>query len=314
MTGQEEKQIIMIVDDAPINLQILIEVLGDDHEIVFATSGRDALAMAEINHPDLILLDIHMPDMSGYEVCKTLKTMPDLKGVPVIFLTAMSQLENEVVGLNLGAVDYITKPFNFDIVRLRVRNQLELKRYRDERALLALRDGLTDIPNRRAFDEQFNREWCRALRTETMLSLTMIDIDYFKSYNDTHGHLGGDECLKAVATAILSSLRASDFAARYGGEEFVCILHEANEDGALITAGRIRAMVESLHLPHGASPISPFVTISLGVATLTPSEDIVPNCLIDMADQMLYRAKDKGRNRIEQWHRPYRTGVTPQES
>jgi len=310
MIEQELKQTIMIVDDTPINLQILIEVLGDEYEIVFATNGRDALSMAESNHPDLILLDIQMPDMSGYDVCKAFKSVPHMDGVPVIFLTAMSQQEDEVVGLKLGAVDYITKPFNPDIVRLRVHNHLELKRYRDERARHALLDGLTGIPNRRAFDEQLSREWFRAQRNQAVLSLIMIDIDYFKLYNDTYGHLGGDDCLKQFATALLGSLRASDFAARYGGEEFACILHEADEAGALITAERIRSKVESLHIPHGASPVSPFVTASQGVATLTSSEDVEPNCLIEMADQMLYRAKDKGRNRIEQWHRPDRAGVT----
>lgn len=296
----EQKQTIMIVDDTPINLQILIAVLGDEYEIVFATSGKDALDMAEANNLDLILLDIQMPDLSGYDVCKTLKTMSRMQGVPVIFLTAMTQQEDEVVGLKLGAVDYITKPFNPDIVKLRVRNHLELKRYRDERALLALLDGLTGIPNRRAFDEHLQREWPRAQRNETALSLIMIDIDHFKFYNDTYGHLGGDDCLKLVARSLFTALRASDFAARYGGEEFVCVLHETDGDGALITAERIRTKVESLHIPHGASPVSPFVTTSLGVATITPTDGVTPNHLIEMADQMLYSAKNKGRNRIEQ--------------
>jgi len=301
MTEQERKQIIMIVDDTTINLQVLIEVLGDEYEIVFATNGKDALAMAEINHLDLILLDIQMPDMSGYEVCRVLKSMPLLNSVAVIFLTAMSQQEDEVAGLKLGAVDYITKPFNPDIVRLRVHNQLELKRCRDERARLALLDGLTGVPNRRAFDEQINREWLRAVRNQAVISLIMIDIDHFKPYNDSHGHLGGDDCLKQVVGALLASLRASDFAARYGGDELVCILHETDEAGALISAERIRTKVEALQIPHGASPVSPFVTLSLGLATLTPALGSLHENLIEMSDRMLYKAKDKGRNRIEQW-------------
>ena len=295
----EQKQVILIVDDMPINLKILIEVLGDRFEIVFATNGRDALAVAEVNQPDLILLDIQMPDMNGYEVCKALKLRARLEGVPIIFLTAMSQQEDEVAGLKLGAVDYITKPFNPDIVRLRVNNQLELKRYRDERAKLALLDGLTGIPNRRAFDEQLRREWFRALRNQTLLSLVMSDIDFFKAYNDAYGHLGGDDCLKQVATALFASMRLSDFAARYGGEEFVCILPETDNEGALITAERIRINVESLKIPHGESSVSPFVTLSLGVATLKLTEDFTPDSLIKMADTMLYMAKNKGRNRFE---------------
>lgn len=304
MIEQQPKQTIMIVDDTPINLQILIEVLGGEYEIVFATNGRDAIAMAEVNHPDLILLDIQMPDMSGYEVCKTVKLMPSLNNVPVIFLTAMSQQEDEIVGLKLGAVDYITKPFHPDIVRLRVHNQLELKRYRDERAHLALLDGLTGIPNRRAFDEQINREWSRAQRNQASLSLVMVDIDHFKLFNDTYGHLGGDDCLKQVAASLLATQRGSDFTARYGGEEFVCILNETDEAGARVTAERLRARIEALQIPHAVSPVSPHVTISIGVATHVPSEDETPDLLIDMADQMLYRSKNSGRNRVEQWSAP----------
>ncbi len=297
----DQKQVILIVDDTPINLQILVEVLGEEYEIVFATNGRDALTLAETSRPDLILLDIQMPGMNGYDVCKALKAIPALEGLSVIFLTAMSQQEDEVAGLKLGAVDYITKPFHPDIVRLRVHNQLELKRLRDIQARFALIDGLTGIANRRALDEHLGREWLRSQRNQTTLSLIMIDVDHFKFYNDTYGHLEGDDCLKQVTAAMLASLRASDFAARYGGEEFVSILYDADREGALITAERIRGRVESLHIPHKSSPVSPYVTVSLGMATFIPSEGLAPDYLIKMADQMLYRAKKNGRNRVELW-------------
>jgi len=295
----ERKQVILIVDDTPINLQILIEVLGEEYEIVFATNGKDALAMAESNQPDLVLLDIQMPGMNGYEVCKALKSIPHQEGVSIIFLTAMSQPEDEIAGLKLGAVDYITKPFHPDIVRLRVRNQLELKRLRDIQTRFAMLDGLTGIANRRALDEHLGREWFRSLRSQTALSLIMLDVDFFKLYNDTYGHLAGDDCLKRVTAALLSSLRASDFAARYGGEEFVTLLYESDKEGALVTAERIRAKVESLRIPHQSSQISPYVTVSLGMATFVPSEGSAPDHLINMADQKLYRAKENGRNRVE---------------
>ncbi len=295
----ERKQVILIVDDTPINLQILIEVLGEEYEIVFATNGKDALAMAEINQPDLVLLDIQMPGMNGYEVCKALKSIPHQEGVSIIFLTAMSQPEDEIAGLKLGAVDYITKPFHPDIVRLRVRNQLELKRLRDIQTRFAMLDGLTGIANRRALDEHLGREWFRSLRSQAALSLIMLDVDFFKLYNDTYGHLAGDDCLKRVTAALLSSLRASDFAARYGGEEFVTLLYESDKEGALVTAERIRAKVESLQIPHQSSQISPYVTVSLGMATFVPSDGSAPDHLINMADQMLYRAKNNGRNRVE---------------
>ena len=295
----ERKQVILIVDDTPINLQILIEVLGEEYEIVFATNGKDALAMAEINQPDLVLLDIQMPGMNGYEVCKALKSIPHQEGVSIIFLTAMSQPEDEIAGLKLGAVDYITKPFHPDIVRLRVRNQLELKRLRDIQTRFAMLDGLTGIANRRALDEHLGREWFRSLRSQAALSLIMLDVDFFKLYNDTYGHLAGDDCLKRITAALLSSLRASDFAARYGGEEFVTLLYESDKEGALVTAERIRAKVESLQIPHQSSQISPYVTVSLGMATFVPSDGSAPDHLINMADQMLYRAKNNGRNRVE---------------
>jgi diguanylate cyclase (GGDEF)-like protein len=294
----EEKQTVMIVDDNPINIRVLSEAIEEQCVIVFATSGVEALQMAEKTLPDLILLDIMMPDMNGYQVCRYLKANQLLQEIPVIFITALSQQEDEIAGLRLGAVDYIAKPFNADIVRLRVQTQLELKRYRDLHARIALQDGLTGIPNRRAFDQTLKREWLRAERTQGKLSLVLIDIDHFKMYNDTKGHLAGDDCLKQVAWTIRDALRASDFPARYGGEEFACILPETDEEGALTSAERIRDRVEALLLPHEASPVLPFVTISLGTATITPSQETSPEQLIGLSDRMLYQAKDQGRNRV----------------
>ena len=295
-----KKQTILIVDDTTINLQILIELLSDEFDVVFATSGREALAMAAQMLPDLVLLDIQMPEMDGFTVFKTLKADPLLQGIPVIFITAMSQQEDEIHGLELGAVDYITKPFNPTITRLRVRNQLELKRLRDIQTSLALLDGLTGLPNRRAYDACMNREWHRALRNRTKLSMVMIDIDYFKNYNDKHGHLNDDDCLIRVATALAgSAVRTGDFVARYGGEEFVCILPETGDDGAYIAAERMRQCIEHLDIHHGASATAPHVTVSLGCATIGPARDTAPDLLIAMADRMLYKAKHAGRNRVE---------------
>jgi diguanylate cyclase (GGDEF)-like protein len=301
MIAEDKKQTVMIVDDKPINIRILCEAFRDEYAIVFATSGREALDMAEKTHPDLILLDIMMPEMNGYDVCRSIKLDPFLNQIPVIFITAMSQQEDEISGLQLGAVDYITKPFNPDIVRLRVRTHLELKKYRDLHARIALQDGLTGIPNRRSFDETLMREWQRARRNASELSLVMIDIDHFKSYNDSYGHLAGDDCLRRVTAAVAQSLRVTDYLARYGGEEFACILPDTGEEGALISAERIRCHVASASIPHGASPVAPHVTVSLGIASMVPSEKMAPESLIEMADRMLYRAKDGGRNRVGQW-------------
>lgn len=301
MNDTVKKQTILIVDDTPLNIQILIETLGDEYDVNFANSGREALEMVADNLPDLILMDIQMPEMDGYAACKALKADPLSQGTPVIFITAMSQQENEINGLELGAVDYITKPFNPTIVRLRIRNQLELKRLRDVQTGLALQDGLTGLPNRRAYDACINREWNRALRNRTKLSMVMIDIDHFKSYNDAHGHLEGDDCLRKVATALAASVkRAGDFVARYGGEEFACILPETDESGTYRAAERMRQCIENLGIPHGVPPAPARVTISLGCATIEPVQGLAPELLATMADQMLYKAKHAGRNCVGQ--------------
>lgn len=219
---------LLIVDDAPINIQLLNDVLKDDVRVFFATNGSDALKIASTTIPDLILLDIMMPEMDGYEVCRKLKTDPLLRDIPVIFITAKSQQEDEATGLELGAVDYITKPFSPGIVRLRVRNHLELKRQRDLLGRLSFLDGLTGLPNRRGFDEFLSREWRRAVRNKSHISIVMIDIDKFKDYNDSYGHLAGDDCLKKVAAILENSLdRAADFVARYGGGG-VCLCAAGN--------------------------------------------------------------------------------------
>jgi len=294
-----DPQKILIVDDAIINIQVLNELLKGEYRVFFATRGNEALDIATTALPDLILLDVMMPDMDGYDVCRKLKDDPLLKEIPVIFITAMSQEQDEVLGLELGAVDYITKPFNLSLVRLRVRNQLELKRQRDILERLSLMDGLTGLPNRRAFDECFDREWRRAWRKGWDLSLIMLDIDYFKAYNDTYGHIAGDDCLKRIGSALAATLgRGGDFIARYGGEEFICVLPNTDTAGATSMGEKLRTMVEELQIPHQTSSISPSVTISLGVAHVTPDKGVTPESLVEQADAMLYRAKRDGRNRV----------------
>ncbi|MSM39537.1 MAG: diguanylate cyclase [Geobacter sp.] len=294
-----DQQKILIVDDAIINIQVLNELLKGEYRVFFATRGSEALDIATTALPDLIMLDIMMPDMDGYDICRKLKADPLLKEIPVIFITAMSQEQDEVLGLELGAVDYITKPFNLSLVRLRVRNQLELKRQRDILERLSLMDGLTGLPNRRAFDECFDREWRRAWRKGWDLSLIMLDIDYFKAYNDTYGHIAGDDCLKRIGSALAATLgRGGDFIARYGGEEFICVLPNTDTAGATAMGEKLRTMVEELQIPHQTSSISPSVTISLGVAHVTPDKGVTPESLVEQADAMLYRAKRDGRNRV----------------
>jgi diguanylate cyclase (GGDEF)-like protein len=296
---RDGKLMILLVDDAPTNIQMLNETLKDGYHLFFATNGRDALRIASESLPDLILLDVIMPDMDGYEVCRFMKADPVLRDIPIIFITAMNQQEDEAIGLELGAVDYITKPFNPTIVRLRIRNQIELKRQRDLLTQLSHLDGLTGIPNRRSLDETLIREWRRGSRSTKPLSLMMIDIDHFKAYNDSCGHLAGDDCLWAVAQALKTPLeRAADFVGRYGGEEFLGILPETDEEGALMVARELLERVASLNIPHPASPLGEKVTISIGIATATIQHEKQSTCLLQEADNALYRAKQEGRNRI----------------
>lgn len=300
MTPERDgKLMILLVDDAPTNIQMLNETLKDGYHLFFATNGRDALRIASESMPDLILLDVIMPEMDGYEVCRILKADPIMRDIPIIFITAMSQQEDEAIGLELGALDYITKPFNSTIVRLRIRNQIELKRQRDLLARLSHLDGLTGIPNRRALDDSMEREWRRGTRSLKPLSLLMIDIDQFKAYNDSCGHLVGDDCLRAVAQAMKIPLgRAADFVGRYGGEEFMVILPETDEAGALVVAREIQQAVAALAIPHPASAVSDIVTISIGTATAVAQREHEYTCLLQAADTALYQAKQEGRNRI----------------
>ncbi|MCE1226652.1 MAG: diguanylate cyclase [Geobacteraceae bacterium] len=300
MTPERDgKLMILLVDDAPTNIQMLNETLKDGYHLFFATSGRDALRIASESVPDLILLDVIMPEMDGYEVCRKLKADPVLRNVPIIFITAMNQQEDEAIGLELGAVDYITKPFNPTIVRLRIRNQIELKRQRDMLARLSHLDGLTGIPNRRALDEALEREWRRGTRSLRPLSLLMMDIDHFKAYNDSCGHLAGDDCLRVFAQSLKIPLgRAADFVGRYGGEEFLAILPETDEKGAMIVAREILEGLAELAIPHPASPLGMTVTASIGIATAVADRGHEHSWLLQGADNALYQAKQEGRNRI----------------
>ena len=290
---------ILMVDDNAFNIKALNLVLSEEYQVFFAASGQSALEIATRTQPDLILLDIQMPGMDGFEVCRALKADPLLRDIPVIFLTAMTDETDEAIGLGLGAVDYLNKPIKPALVKLRVRNHLELKSQRDRLSRLTLIDGLTELANRRAFDERLEQEWRRALRTEVLLALIMIDIDFFKGYNDAYGHLAGDDCLRYVAQTLAASLkRAGDFVARYGGEEFIAILPGLNVKGMRAMAETMRESVAKLRIPHRSSTIAPYVTISIGAVSLMPAAGALSRSLVAACDQQLYLAKSHGRNRV----------------
>jgi diguanylate cyclase (GGDEF)-like protein len=293
------RQTVLIVDDTPANIEVLCETLDGEYEILFATNGPDALEIAVDTSPDLILLDVVMPEMDGYQVCARLKEDPRTRGIPVIFVTAMDQEEDEAKGLNVGAIDYVTKPIRPPIVKARVRNHLELKRARDFLENLSSRDGLTGIYNRRRLDEVLEAEWRRARRSQSCLSLLLLDIDHFKAFNDHYGHLAGDDCLRQLAHAMVTGVqRSCDLVARYGGEEFACLLPDTDLHGAVQVANRISDRIASLNVPHAFSGVADHITVSVGVGTETPLVGQSFFDLIRRADEQLYIAKGLGRNQI----------------
>ncbi len=301
---QNQRSTLLIVDDQPLIIQTLSNLFRDDYNIKVATGGIRALEIAESDpQPGLILLDIRMPDVDGYEVLRRLQENDRTRGIPVIFITAMNEDADEEKGLNLGAVDFITKPIRPAIVRARVRNHMSLKIKTDQLERLSMVDSLTDMPNRRFFDDYFARAWGYAQRESKMVSIVMMDIDHFKQYNDYYGHGAGDECLRRVARAILSQVsRPADLVARYGGEEFIAVLPGTSSAGALTASRKFKAAVEAISIPHEKSGTAPVVTISVGSATY--GENYKPeesDLLLKAADAALYQAKEGGRNRIMQF-------------
>ena len=219
------KATILIVDDEISNIEIMNAVLEDDYEICFATSGQQALDIARTVQPDLILLDVLMPGIDGFEVCRQIKADIMLVDIPIIFTTGLGDTEDEMRGLSLGAIDYVTKPIQPAILRARVGNHVELKRLRDQLATLAVTDALTGLSNRRHMERSLQAESARLTRTGEWMSVIMLDIDFFKQFNDTYGHPAGDRCIAMVGAALTRAVkRATDLPARYGGEEFACIL------------------------------------------------------------------------------------------
>ncbi|MFK4825864.1 diguanylate cyclase [Paenochrobactrum sp. BZR 588] len=293
------RAVILIVDDEVTNIEIMNAVLEDTYEICFATSGEQALEVARNVLPDLILLDVMMPGIDGYDVCERIKSERLLADVPVIFTTGLTDEDAEVRGLSLGAIDYITKPIQPVVLRARVANHVELKRLRDQLAQMAVTDALTGLSNRRHLEETIKTEITTLAQTEDLLSVILLDIDFFKSFNDTYGHPEGDRCLTMVASALSRAFHLSNnTVARYGGEEFACILPSTDFSTAMKVAHDIRNQVQALNIPHSGSSVSPFLTVSLGVATAIAQIGMTSSDWITQADQQLYLSKAGGRDMI----------------
>ena len=289
---------LLIVDDQPINIQALYRIFAPDHRVLMATSGAKALAVCRDDPPDLVLLDVVMPEMDGYEVCARLKADAATRDIPVIFVTSHTDAAEETKGLELGAVDFIAKPVNPAVVRARVKTHLSLKAQSDLLRQMVFIDGLTGVANRRCFDETLSAEWRRSVRNSAPLALLLLDVDHFKRFNDRYGHQAGDDCLRRVASAIkVHLLRPGDLVSRYGGEEFACILPETDFEGAMAVAAGIEQRVRRLQIEHADSDVCNAVTLSIGVGVTMPEPSDNPQRLIALADAQLYQAKHSGRGR-----------------
>lgn len=295
----ERKPRLLVVDDQPTNIQVLYRVFADDCQVFMATSGEQALHTAREEAPDVILLDVMMPDMDGYEVCRQLKQDSATRDIPILFVTAHHEAQEEARGLACGAVDFITKPIHPAVVRARVHTHLTLQRQTEVLKRLVFIDALTHAFNRRYFDERLAEAWGRAQRTGRPLGLILIDVDYFKQFNDVNGHQRGDDALRQVAQALKGTiLRPGDVVCRYGGEEFACLLPDTDLDGALQVAQRMKLAVRDLAIGHPASAVAEVLTISAGVAVRTPTSGGDAAALLALADAQLYRAKAEGRARV----------------
>jgi diguanylate cyclase (GGDEF)-like protein len=287
---------ILIIDDDPDALAVATNRLAKEAvEIVCAEGGAAGLAAAKREKPDLVLLDVDMPDLSGFDVCRALKADADLCMIPVVFLSGSGTAEDKVRGLDLGAIDFVTKPFDAFELRARVRAALRTKRLQDLLIEHAHVDPLTGLPNRRALMVRLQQEWARIQRHGGTLSLVMGDIDRFKKINDAYGHSIGDKVLQEVAQVLAGQCRQIDLPARYGGEEFAILVPDETAARAVRLAERCREGIENIRVPAGAEIVR--TTASFGVADATglPSAD----ALIARADEALYAAKDAGRNTVE---------------
>lgn len=331
---------ILIVDDNDTMIYLLKTVLNREgyNHIYTANSSHAAAkllgvggistASAEI---DLILLDVLMPGMDGIQVCSMIKAHEKYQDVPIIMVTGITEESTLKNAFEAGAIDYITKPYKPIELIARVRSALKLKNKIDQRktresqllhvtrlleeAVFSLQvsnltDGLTGVKNRRGFDEQLIKEYQRTMKENyahnksTPLSLILLDVDQFKLFNDCYGHVEGDHCLKNIALALQQeNRRPNDYLARYGGEEFVILLPGTSLAEAITVAERLRIAVENLNIPHSGSEVSPFITISLGVCSIVPTDETNTEAFITLTDNALYEAKSAGRNRVEIYSR-----------
>ncbi len=287
---------VLIIDDNPESVAVAKARLARENvEICSELGGAAGLAAARREQPDLILLDVDMPDLSGFDVCRAMKSEPELCMIPVLFLSGSTNVEDKVKGLDLGAVDYVTKPFDAFELRARVRAALRTKHLQDLLVEHAQVDPLTGLPNRRALTERLHSEWARIQRHDGNLSFIMADVDHFKQINDTYGHTLGDAVLQKIAQTICQECRQMDLPSRYGGDEFAILVPDEDAQCAANLADRCRQRIEENGVPAGQETVR--ATATMGVADARGASS--PEALIQQADIALYQAKLAGRNRVQ---------------
>ncbi|MCI8285903.1 MAG: diguanylate cyclase [Firmicutes bacterium] len=289
---------ILIVDDSVVQATQLKTIIDDEYDIVIAQTAKDGLRLVSEADFSLILLDVVMPGMDGFTLLKKLQEEVITQSIPVILITSLSGVADEQRGLILGAVDYITKPFEPLIVKARVNTHIKLYRYRRQIEQQSMTDQLTGIANRHRYEQYSVTKWNEAIRLQVPFSICMFDIDRFKVYNDTFGHPAGDKVIASVAQTAASYLRRStDFLARYGGEEFVALILGDSSQQIFGHLKKIRQAVENLHIPQEPS-VAEWVTVSVGGVTVVPDKESAYDFYLKIADTMLYDAKKSGRNRV----------------
>lgn len=305
MSQVRGRSLVLVVDDEPLLREaISARLRRSGFETVAASSAEEAYEAVHQIHPDAVVLDICMPGISGFELLDRLRAEEDTRLLPVVLLSALSDTDHIVHGLQRGATDYVVKPPSIPLLVARLNAEIERfehLRQAEERVRtmehLALHDELTSLYNRRAINEALETEMLRGRRYERPLSVLMIDLDHFKTINDTYGHGVGDEILRQIARRLTSTLRATDVVGRYGGEEFLAVLPETAAEAAARAAENVRLAVESQPFLTSAGPLS--LTVSIGVAAAVADEPHAPDDLIRQADEALYEAKRAGRNRVQ---------------
>lgn len=289
---------VLVIDDSRLDTMVLVDILKDEYEVITALSGEEGIRQAVTEKPVLILLDIVMPGIDGFEILEQLKSNDVTKDIPVVFLTALADEATEEKGFMKGAMDYIKKPFNAHIVRARVRNHVKLCLYMRTIENQMSIDSLTGAYNRRAFENKLTYYWEKAIRQNETLSLFIVDIDFFKMVNDTYGHGEGDVVLKTTVSEMMKILATENsYLARYGGEEFAVINYGISAEKAQSLAEKVRKHVEELHIANEKSSVSPYLTVSIGGCTMKPKAGQIPKKIVNYADDMLYQAKNCGRNK-----------------